>query len=133
MARVPFLDKFRTDGPLNKDERGSLAHICRNLQALLNTKEGYGSFLRGFGLGEYSEKSGTRDLLVALLEEMKSEIRRYEPRLAEVDLRLRGRDAGLRMYFDLTAVLAADPDRPRVALRICFDTLVTQVTVEEAP
>src|SRR5437660_1124377 len=131
MARAPFLDKFLEGNRRRRqgDARDSVAHVIRNIQALLNTKEGYGSFVRGFGLGGYTEKAGTRDLVVALLEEMKGEISRHEPRISQLDLKLRGQDATLWLHFDLTCVIAGE----RVKLRLLFDTTTAEVRVTEAP
>ncbi|HEY2027913.1 MAG TPA: GPW/gp25 family protein [Myxococcales bacterium] len=124
--RTPFLDKFRTDRSARPGE-DELDHVLRNLESVLNTKEGYGSFLRGFGLGEYTEKAGTRDLVAALLAEMKGEIRKHEPRLDAAELRPLGRDAGLAMHFELTGTVAGNP----VRLRLRFDTTTGRVQVHK--
>ncbi|HEX8706387.1 MAG TPA: GPW/gp25 family protein, partial [Myxococcaceae bacterium] len=78
MAHTSFLDKFSSRRP--RDERGSLTHVLRNVQDMLNTKEGYGYFLRGFGLGSYREKAATGKIVEALAKEITREIRQHEPR-----------------------------------------------------
>ena len=137
MARAPFLDKFigreaKDDPAAPPEERArrvERAAVVRDLTALLNTKEGYGSFLRGFGMGGYTGKSGNRDLMAALIAEIKDEIVAHEPRISEVELVPRGRDAELWMNFDLRGVIAGE----RRTLRIRFDTATGQVRIEEMP
>lgn len=132
MARASFLDKFAVRG----DSRGTggkgsneLEHVLRNLEAVLNTKAGYGFFRRDFGLGEYTEKYGTRELVETLTRELRDEIAHHEPRLSDVELTLRGRDAGLWLHFGLTGTVAGE----RHKLRLRFDTLSAHVRVEEEP
>ncbi|MCP3161392.1 GPW/gp25 family protein [Myxococcus qinghaiensis] len=132
MGRASFLDKFAVRGDSRAPSRkgsNELEHVLRNLEAVLNTKAGYGFFRRDFGLGEYTEKYGTRELVESLTGELRDEIARYEPRLSDVELTLRGRDAGLWLHFGLTGVVAGE----RRKLKLRFDTLSAHVRVEEEP
>ncbi|QRK06976.1 GPW/gp25 family protein [Archangium violaceum] len=125
MARQAFLDKFgnnRRDGT-----RDELVQVLRNLEAVLNTQQGYGFFRRDFGLGEYMEKRGTRALVQTLTSEIQSEIETNEPRLKDVEVTLEGRDATLWLHFKLTATLGGQP----VELRLFFDTVSSRVRVQK--
>ncbi|RKH08451.1 type VI secretion system baseplate subunit TssE [Corallococcus sp. CA053C] len=124
MARAPFLDKFaaRTQRP---NVRDSLAHVMRNIEAVLNTKNGYGFFMRDFGLGGYTEKLGTRELVEALTAEIQQEIAQHEPRLVGPDVKLRGRDSQLWLHFDCKGTFDDVPCH----LRIVFHTVTGQVRV----
>ena len=126
MARRPFLDKLVGEkaSPQSQDE---LALVIRNLEAVLNTQEGYGYFMRGFGLGEYTGKRGTSALVKTLTEELQSEIEKHEPRLKDVKVELLGRAADLWLHFELTAMQGKTP----VKLGILFDTVGTRVRIQK--
>jgi type VI secretion system protein len=126
MTRPSFLDKFT--GAWQRPGSGSeLAQVRQNLESVLNTKEGFGYFVQGFGVGRYSEKFGTRELMNTLSGELLHSVRQFEPRLQDVELELRGRDSGLWLHFMLTAVLNGAP----CSLRLLFHTVSGQVRVEE--
>ncbi|MDY7233071.1 type VI secretion system baseplate subunit TssE [Hyalangium rubrum] len=127
MARKSFLDKFKGDKS-GHSVRDSLTHVIRNIEAVLNTKSGYGYFVRDFGLGAYTEKYGSRDLLKTLVEEIQSEIEQHEPRMSEVSVELKGRDSGLWLHFELKGVVNDQPCK----LRLSFHTVSGLVRVEES-
>lgn len=126
MVRPPFIDKF-TSAWQRADTRGELSQVRQNLEAVLNTKEGYGYFVQGFGVGRYTEKFGTRELMKTLTDELLHSMRQFEPRLRETELELRGRDSGLWLHFVLTGMLDGEP----CTLRLLFHTVSGQVRVEE--
>ncbi|MBJ6765243.1 GPW/gp25 family protein [Myxococcaceae bacterium JPH2] len=126
MARAPFLEKFAGHGH-KPTVRDSLAHVIQNIEAVLNTKRGYGFFMHDFGLGGYTEKLGTRELVEALTEEIRAEVAMHEPRLGTVEVKLRGRDSGLWLHFDCDGVF----NEERCRLRIVFHTVTGQVRVQE--
>jgi type VI secretion system protein len=125
MARPSFLDKFSRDQ--RRSAPSTLEHVMRNVQAVLNTKEGYGYFLPGFGLRSYTDQSREGNLVELLREELQQGILQYEPRLKDVEVEPRGRDSSLWLHFDLRARLEGQ----RVRLRILFDTTTGQVRLEE--
>jgi type VI secretion system protein len=127
MARPSFLDKF-TGGWQRQGAPGELEQVRQNLENVLNTKEGYGYFLQGFGLGRYTEKFGTQELMKTLTDEMLHSVQYHEPRLQDTELVLRGQDSGLWLHFVLTGTLAGAP----CTLRMLFHTVSGQVRVEEA-
>ncbi len=126
MARPSFLDKF-TGSWQRHGPDGELEQVRQNLEAVLNTKEHYGYFVEGFGLGRYTEKFGTQDLMKTLTGELLHSVMTHEPRLQDVELELRGRDSGLWLHFLLSGTRAGTP----CTLRILFHTVSGQVRVEE--
>lgn len=83
--------------------------IARNLQAVLNAKEGYAASVEVFGMGRYDGHYGHRELLAILVEEILEKVRDYEPRLKEPALTLVGREQTLWVRFLLTGVCAGAP------------------------
>jgi type VI secretion system protein len=126
MARPSFLDKFTGAGQRGDAPRSERELVRQNLEAVLNTKEGYGYFVDGFGLGRYTEKFGTQALMKTLTAELLHSVEKHEPRLQEVELELRGRDSGLWLHFVLTGLLLGEP----CTLRVLFHTVSAQVRVE---
>jgi len=126
MGRPTFLDKF-TSAWQRPATDGELAQVRQNLEAVLSTKEGYGYFVEGFGLGRYTERFGTRELMKTLTDELLHAVQHHEPRLEEPELELRGRDSGLWLHFVLTGRLKDAP----CTLRLLFHTVSGQVRVEE--
>lgn len=126
MTRPSFLDKF-TGAVQVPGTNLALEQVRQNIEALLNTKEGYGYFVEGFGMGRYTEKFGTPVLMETLENELLGTVTRYEPRLTDVELKLRGRDSGLWLHYVLTGTLSGAPCR----LRLLFHTVSGQVRVEE--
>ncbi len=124
MPQLSFLDKFLTGRV--PGERHGLASVMRNVQAMLSTKKDYGYFLRDFGLGGYSEKTSKAGLAAELAKEMTNELRQHEPRLQDVEVKLRGRDNALWLHFELSARLNGSPCH----MHILFDTTTGQVRVE---
>ncbi|MET0402231.1 MAG: GPW/gp25 family protein [Cystobacter sp.] len=127
MGPPSFLDKFTGAASRTPGRQGELEQVRRNLESILNTKEGYGYFVEGFGLGRYTEKFGTQDLMKTLTQELLHTIERHEPRLGDVELNLRGRDSGLWLHFVVTATLHGAP----CTLRLLFHTVSAQVRVDE--
>ena len=126
MTRPSFLDKF-TSPWQRPDKGGELAQVRQNLESVLNTKEGYGYFVEGFGVGRYTVKFGTRELMNTLSGELLQAVRQFEPRLEDAELELRGRDSGLWLHFVLTGSLHGVP----CSLRLLFHTVSGRVRVEE--
>jgi type VI secretion system protein len=124
-----FIDKFMGREAGQRGSRHSLENVMRNIEAVLNTKEGFGSFRQDFGLGDYTAKFGARDLLKALTQEILEEITHHEPRISDLKLELQGKDNELMLLFLLTGVVNDEPCK----LRLRFHTLSGNVQVEQSP
>jgi type VI secretion system protein len=124
MAHSSFLDKFSSRR--RRQARDPLAQVLRTVQDILNTKEGYGYFLRGFGLGGFPQKAATGKIVEALAKEIAGKIRQHEPRLQEVEVKPRGRDSALWLHFSVSAQL----DGRLCRLRLLFDTITGEVRLE---
>jgi len=127
MTAPSFIDKFSGAWQRQRGMGQPLVQVRQNLEAVLNTKEGYGYFVEGFGLGRYTEKFGTQELMKTLEGELLHSIQHHEPRLEEPELALRGRDSGLWLHFLLKGTLSGAPCQ----LRLLFHTVSGQVRVEE--
>jgi type VI secretion system protein len=124
-----FMDRFMGRQAGQHGSRHSLESVIRNIEAVLNTKEGFGSFRQDFGLGDYTANFGGRDLLKTLTQEILEEIDHHEPRISNVKLELQGKDNELMLLFVLTGVVNDAPCK----LRLRFHTVSGNVQVEQMP
>jgi type VI secretion system protein len=124
-----FLDKFKGRSDEPRGSRHSLDHVMRNIEAVLNTKEGFGYFRQDFGLGDYTAKFGGRDMMKVLAEEILEEVENHEPRISGVKLELKGKDSALMLNFLLTGVVNEAPCK----LSLRFHTVSGHVQVEQVP
>lgn len=76
--------------------------IARNLEAVLNAKEGYAAAVEIYGIGRYDGHYGHRRLIETLTAEMLQKVRTFEPRVKDPALGLVGRYRGLWVLFRLT-------------------------------
>lgn len=136
-----LLDRLTDDAPgtpadpaITREEsaRRFRASVLRDLDWLLNTRRrsriaDESEIVRrstfGYGLPDFSDRTtSSLDWQERLLEDVRETVRWFEPRLANVDVRLAGEtDPSLRqLRFVVTATLLMDP-RPE---QIVFDTVL---------
>src|SRR5687767_6100483 len=84
---------------LSKKALSLSTSIARNLQVVLNAKEGYAASVEVFGIGRYDGHYGKRELIDALTEEMLARVKYFEPRLREPAISLVGKDRMLWVRF----------------------------------
>lgn len=130
---MSFLNRFLEGSP--KDDL--LGSVVRNLSQLLNSKRGYGSPLCDFGLAEYYAQQGALGAAEALMREVASDVKSYEPRLRLLSLRLLS-DGELPHFFELRGQLQVDSPRPPgspgqalpCCLGILFDPIYGEISVQ---
>jgi len=103
----------------------AVVSIARNLQALLNAKEGYAAAVEVFGIGRYDGHYGHRELLDTLIAEMLVKVRAFEPRLKDPQLVLVGKDQRLWVRF----LLSGTYDKTRYDFEIFFHSVFRHVRV----
>jgi type VI secretion system protein len=125
---MAFFDRFNPSRSASfsqkKDEE--LEHVVKNLTAILNTKQGFGSVVGKLGIGDYLAAQGSRDSLRALTQEITEEITRYEPRLLHMELTFVGKTPDLHLVFIVTGTVAGK----RCKLRLLFHTTFGNVVIE---
>ena len=77
-------------------------NIARNLEAVLNAKEGYAASVEVFGIGRYDGHYAHRRLIEVLIGEMLEKVKTFEPRVKEPAICLVGRYRALWALFRLT-------------------------------
>jgi type VI secretion system protein len=117
-----LLKKFYRD----KRNATELHSVVANLNHILNTKKGFGSFLDKFGIGDYNEFRARDKIVATLLQEIQENVALYEPRVKIEKIAEIPSDSPFRLRFQLRAVFL-DDTKP---LYIILDSLKNAVTVE---
>lgn len=95
-----FFDKFGRSSTSGRSDQ-DLQSIIENLNNVLNTKRGYGSFLEGYGIRDMNEYSSRDHLALAIMDEVAYNIEQYEPRLQLVSISLEDNDDPFRIAFKI--------------------------------
>ncbi|MFO0575967.1 MAG: hypothetical protein U1A78_18360 [Polyangia bacterium] len=119
---MSFWDRYASHPP----RRTVVDEIVDNLQAALNARRGFSSAQPDFGLSSIFAKQGSRDMILALRDEILDLVQREEPRLVEPELDVLGRDGKQQLLLELRGGVDGKPQR----LRIGFDTMLFEVHVE---
>jgi type VI secretion system protein len=103
----------------------TLEAVMENLRLVLNTKEGYGWFLPGFGLGHYFSSPPGGEAVLTLVDEITTNVRRFEPRLVDPVVTVVGRDEPC-----IVLVLAGRVEGRAIALEVRFHVTFGTVDIE---
>ncbi len=119
---MAFFGKFvRRTGLRNENEE--LNGIVSNLNNILNTRKGYGSILRDFGIRDMNEFISREHIALAVIEEVKANIEKYEPRVELVSITRVDDDNPLRLSFQIECRLR----ETQQSLHMVFDTVYSSV------
>lgn len=100
-----------------------LNSIISNLNNILNTRKGYGSILRDFGIRDMNEFLSREHIALAVIEEVKTNIANYEPRVELVEITRADDNNPLRLSFHIKCMLRETSQ----SLHMVFDTLYSSV------
>ena len=117
-----LLRKFYRD-PRKWSELGS---VIGNLNAVLNTKKGFGFWLENYGVGDYNEYKARKKIVTALIAEIKDNIATFEPRVRLDEIQEVPSDSPLRLRFQMKGVFLDDA-RP---VYVVVDALRHVATIE---
>jgi predicted component of type VI protein secretion system len=124
---MSFLNRFLEFPP----QDDTLHSVIRNLSYLLNSRPGYGSRLREYGVGDYLAQQGKKAAQLTILREIRDDIAVMEPRFRLRDITATGRDAELRLQICVRGTLLTKTGPRTCALRVQFHLPSGEVTVEE--
>jgi len=90
-----------TDAQPADNNQTLIKSIVENLNHVLNTKKGYGSFLADFGIRDMNEYSSRDQLAVAIMHEVRGNIEQYEPRLQILSISIEDNKDPFRISFKI--------------------------------
>jgi len=107
----------------SRNEDPELNSIISNLNNILNTRKGYGSILKDFGIRDMNEFLSREHIALAVIEEVKTNIARYEPRVELVEITRVDDNNPLRLSFQIKCLLRETSQ----SLHMVFDTVYSSV------
>ena len=116
------MTKFYSRNP----QGDKIQEIIRNLSCVLNTKKGFGSYLKEMGIGDYNAYRSRTKIVETILREIKENINLYEPRVKLIDIREVGTENSFRLRFELKCEMI-DHSQP---IFLVFDSLRNSIMVE---
>ncbi|MEN6465515.1 MAG: type VI secretion system baseplate subunit TssE [Syntrophaceae bacterium] len=115
----------KTSSAPGRGRSDDLGRIVENLNRILNTKRGYGSFVKDFGISDLNEYT-SRDVLVkVIMQEVKDNIECYEPRLQIEEITVEDNNDPFRISFSIRCYLK----ETRQALVMEFNSIYSNFKV----
>ena len=102
--------------------------IVDNLNNMLNTKRGFGSFLADFGIRDLNEYTSNDDLAIAVIDEVKDNIERYEPRVKVINIKRVEENNPFHIAFNIECVVKENSR----SLHMIFDSVFNNVTINDS-
>jgi type VI secretion system protein len=121
-----FFDKFDREIRAESVDQ-YLANIVENLNNILNTKKGFGSFLDDLGIRDLNEYRSQDDIASVVIEEVKKNIEQYEPRVELVDISPQQTDSPFVLSFKIECIVRTNA----ASLHMVFDTLFNKFLVHD--
>jgi type VI secretion system lysozyme-like protein len=123
---MAFFNKFdRTPGMKSIDPY--LTSIVENLNNILNTKKDYGSFLANLGIRDMNEYRSRDDISNVLIEDVKKNIKDYEPRVELVDITPQKTEMSFVLSFKIECIVRNNTE----SLRMVFDTFFNKFHINK--
>ncbi len=121
-----LFDKFRIK-ERQDHENSVLISIVNNLNNILNTKRGFGSFLVDYGIRDLNEFSSRGDIAKAVMEEVRHNIEEFEPRVEFVNMVVETSNNAMFLAFKIECRVR---DRSR-DIHLLFDTVFNSFRVQQ--
>ena len=84
---MSLFSNFSVIDTKNKDlEKEKIESIIENFNHILNTRKGFGSFLKDYGIRDLGSYTSRDHLIEAVKEEIEYNIKNYEPRLKIISI-----------------------------------------------
>ncbi len=122
---MSLFDRFSDDRSRGTEERRIL-DIVDNLNNVLNTKKGFGSFLDEFGIADMNEHRSRERIAQAIMQEVKRNIELYEPRVKLMDITLVRDNNPMRLSFLIMCSIRKNAR----SLRMVFDSTFNSFHVD---
>lgn len=118
-----FLRKFQR----RQSEEGLLQSVIDNLNNVLNTKKGFGSFVREMGIGDWNEYKARDKIIETIIAEIKENVRLFEPRVEMREISEVDSGSPFRLRFEVKCAFA-EGAKP---IYIVLNTYDNRIAVED--
>jgi type VI secretion system lysozyme-like protein len=124
---LTFFRKFLKN-PAPSLEHEELTSIIENLNNVLNTKLGYGSFLKDFGISDLNQYTSRDDIAQAVMAEVRKNLELYEPRLQLNNVTLEDDDNPLKLSFKIECTILNNSR----SLKMMFDSVFSNFHIAKS-
>jgi type VI secretion system lysozyme-like protein len=121
---MTFFEKFDHQRKAAHIDR-YLASIVENLNNILNTKKDFGSILSDMGIRDLNEFRSRDDIAAMVMEEVKKNIEKYEPRVKLVQIKPETTESSFVLSFKIECIVRQNEE----SLVMVFDTLFSKFLV----
>ena len=101
--------------------------IKKNLSNILNTKKGFGSFLKNFGIGDYNAFRSHDKVVETIIDEIKENIEKYESRVQLIGIEEVHTESPFRIRFELKCMIT----RLSKPIFLIFDSIIDEMVIED--
>ena len=119
---MSLFQKFVT----KKSTETLLFSIVRNLNQILNSKKGFSSYVKQFGIGDWNVYKSRHKIIETILDEIKENIELYEPRVKLLDIEEVDSEVASRLRFEMKCVIL-NKNKP---IYVIFDSILNDIIVE---
>jgi len=113
---------FNERRKVSKTNHGS---IVQNLNHILNSKRGYGSFLENYGIRDLNAFYNKEDISKAVVQDVLENIERFEKRVEVLDIQHKKSNSIFQLSFAIECRIHASHE----SLNMNFDTVFNSFTV----
>ncbi len=122
---MPLFNKFTKK--IDNKEGDEIRSIIENLNNMLNTKKGFGFFLKGFGIDDMNQYTSKSHIGTALMEEIRYNIEHFEPRLKVNNIQVEDDDKPFSISFKIECTIK----QTSKALHMEFDSIYNGFTLKD--
>ncbi|MCH2205678.1 MAG: type VI secretion system baseplate subunit TssE [Lentisphaerales bacterium] len=111
----------------NDHEENVEADIIENLNNILNSKRTFSTYLKDYGVADFSHFSAKQDIIDAVMEEVEESINKYEPRVKVLEMEELPDTGPFRMSFKMNCII----HKSNKSIKMVFDSLWNNFSISD--
>ena len=111
----------------NDHEENIEKDIIENLNNILNSKRTFSTYLKDYGVSDFSHYSAREDIIEAVMTEVKESIDLYEPRVKVIEMEELADTGPFRMSFKMNCIIHGS----NKSIKMVFDSLWNNFSINE--
>ncbi len=124
---MALFNKFMNNKASNSSVNDNIRDIVDNMNNILNTRKGYGSYLKDYGIRDLNEFNSRDGMIEIIIKEVIRCIEFYEPRIKIVRVIKETETDMFKLSFKMECVVR-DSEK---TLNMVFDTVFNSIVVED--
>ena len=112
----------------NNQLEGKHSDIIDNINNILNSKRDFSSYLKDFGINDFSHYTCRNDIINAVMKEVEESILHHEPRIKVITMEQIAESEPFRMSFRMEC----EVHNSKHSLKMVFDSLWNNFSISDA-